>query len=125
MPAWLEHLSLGAGIIVLVLVLVAALVALVVFAGGAMGDAYRAHVERSAEERAQADAEERVLLKAISLRERHDVLLDALETLVRMHRGLPNAVGNWEWAIDRAESAIALAKAPLVEPPPARTEDTP
>lgn len=66
------------------------------------------------DERVQADAEERVMLKAISLRERHDILRDALVTLVAMHRGPPDAVGNWDWALARAEKALALTAGPLL-----------
>ena len=73
--------------------------------------AYRAVKE---DEWAQWDFEERVMLKAGALRERHDALLEALETLVRMHNGGPDAVGNWDWALNRAEKAIALAKTPLL-----------
>ena len=55
--------------------------------------------------------EERVLLKSISLRKRHDLLLDALETLVTMNR---DGYGDLAGALDCAERAIALAKNPLL-----------
>ncbi len=71
--------------------------------------AYRAVKE---DQRAHADFEERVMLKAISLRERHDALRDALVILVAMHHCGPDAVGNWEWALARAEQALALTAPP-------------
>jgi len=64
------------------------------------------------EEMVQANREERVMMKISSLRERHDVLRDALRGLVQMHQGPPDAVGNWDWALEKAAKALALADAP-------------
>lgn len=72
-------------------------------------------IRRSRAWEAEADeVGERALRKAVSLRERHDLLLKALETLVIMHTSAHESVGNWDWAIGRAKEAIALAKTPLV-----------
>jgi hypothetical protein len=74
----------------------------------------RMYREAKASERELAATEERVMRKAVSLRERHDLLLDALETLVGMHRSV-EAAGNWDWALARAEKALQIAKTPLLE----------
>jgi hypothetical protein len=79
---------------------------------------FRAYRAVKDDERAQADFEERVMLKAMSLRDRHDVLREALVTLVDMHRSgnlAHEALGNWEWALDRAEKALALTATPLLQ----------
>jgi hypothetical protein len=70
--------------------------------------------EAKATERMVADDAERALTKLTSLRNNHDELLAALDVLVRMHRGGPDAVGNWDWAFDRAEKAVARARGPLI-----------
>lgn len=37
-------------------------------------------------------------------------MLEALEGIVAMHRGGPNAVGNWDAAFEECEAAIAEAR---------------
>jgi hypothetical protein len=57
-----------------------------------------------------ADAEDRVMLKAMRLRSERDALRKALTDLVAMHRGGPNAVGNWDIALAEADLALSIEK---------------